>query len=339
MQRFIKISRQYAPCFLLLMGIDCFSALLLWLAEAEAFRALISTILLASILLFCAMCWILGRLDKKRTQAFRAFLDQPDEHHEKLLLKAAGSTHADDIRLLGSTLRQKINAYDTAQVQLSDYEEYVESWAHETKTPLALLTMILDNHRDELPRQIILKLDTIRSRIQESTNQMLYYARIKGSRKDYLFESVDICTCIEEVLEDYMPLLEEKQFQIEYPASGCTVYTDRRGLLFLLGQAVSNAVKYSRHDPVLCFTLDQTDQEDVLHIRDQGIGVRICDLPYIFEKGFTGDSGRIRRHATGMGLYLAKEMAKDLGLHIAASSEWEHGFDLEITFPAADALH
>lgn len=334
----LKIYRQYAPCFLLLIGMDVFSSLLLWLADAEAFYSLLSIIVLTSILLFSAMCYVLGRLNARRIQAYKAFLDQPDECHEKLLVKAAGETYADDIHLLGFTLREKINAYEQAQMQLSDYEEYVEAWAHETKAPLSLLTMILDNRRDELPEQVSLRLDIIRSRIQESTNHMLYYARLKSSRKDYLFEPVSIRSCIEEVLEDYMPLLEEKQFQIEYPSSGCTVYTDRRGLLFLLGQAVSNAVKYSNHDPVLCFTLKQTDREDILHIRDQGLGVRLCDLPYIFEKGFTGDTGSMRRHATGMGLYLAKEMAKDLGLQITASSEWGKGFDLKIIFPSAAEL-
>lgn len=337
MQHTLKICRQYAPCFLLIILMDIFSALLLWLAEARAFYALSSTILLASILLFSTMCWLLGRLNEKRTQAFQAFLDQPDEHHEKLLQKTSGIVFADDIHLLGITLRGKIKAYEKAQAQLADYEEYVESWAHETKAPLSLLTIILDSHRDELPGQIGRKLDNIRSRMQEFTNQMLYYARLKGSRKDYLFESVPIRSCIEEVLEDYMPLLEEKQFQIEYPATGCTVYTDRRGIQFLLGQAVSNAIKYSEKDPILCFTLEQTGTADILRIRDQGIGIHTCDLPYIFEKGFTGDSGRIRRHATGMGLYLAKEMAKDLGLQITAASEYQKGFELSICFPAQTA--
>ncbi len=170
----LKIYRQYAPCFLLLIGMDGFSSLLLWLADAEAFYSLLSIIVLTSILLFSTMCYVLGRLNARRIQAYKAFLDQPDECREKLLVKAAGETYADDIHLLGFTLREKINAYEQAQMQLSDYEEYVESWAHETKAPLSLLTMILDNRRDELPEQISLRLDIIRSRIQESTNHMLF---------------------------------------------------------------------------------------------------------------------------------------------------------------------
>ena len=77
-------------------------------------------------------------------------------------------------------------------MQIDDYEEYVESWAHETKTPLSLLTLLLDNRRDELPAAMDSKLDHIRNRMQESIDQILFYARLKSTRKDYLFEPVHI---------------------------------------------------------------------------------------------------------------------------------------------------
>jgi len=54
----------------------------------------------------------------------------------------------------------------------------------------------------------------------------------------------------------------------------------------------------------------QTDRNYVLSISDNGIGVRSSDLPYIFEKGFTGNSGDGRKKATGMGLYLAKKLQR-----------------------------
>lgn len=327
-----KISKQYAPWFLLLMGVDIFSAFLLWIADAEAFIALSAVIVLASILLFYAVCLVLCRQEEKRKQVFLDFLDHPDERHERLLQKTLNQAYADCVHLMAQTLREKNAAYNQAQIQLSDYEEYVEIWAHETKAPLSLLTLLIDNRRDELPETVVYKLDSIRSHMQEFTSQMLYYSRLKSSRKDYLFEQIEISSCIEEVLDDYMPLLEEKQFQIRQAAFG-TVYTDRRGLLFLLSQAVSNTVKYSGREPSIFFAFEQTDTAHVLRIRDHGTGVRSCDLPYIFEKGFTGDSGEARRQATGMGLYLAKEMADDLGLTLNAASDWGCGFELDISFP------
>ena len=73
-----------------------------------------------------------------------------------------------------------------------DYEEYVEGWAHEAKTPLSLLTMLLDNRSDEISPPLQAKLDYVRSQLQEDVTQMLYYARLKSSTKDYRFEDVNL---------------------------------------------------------------------------------------------------------------------------------------------------
>ena len=113
------------------------------------------------------------------------------------------------------------------------------------------------------------------------------------------------------MLDDYRPLLEEKGFRVEIRPTEETVFADRRGLCFLLGQVVSNSVKYALEKPVLTFSLESNDTATVLSIRDNGPGVRACDLPYVFEKGFAGDSGHEKNKATGMGLYLAREVAKD----------------------------
>jgi len=64
-----------------------------------------------------------------------------------------------------------------------------------------------------------------------------------------------------------------------------------------------------------------------LSISDNGIGVRSSDLPYIFEKGFTGNSGDGRKKATGMGLYLAKEIAKDLNILLNVESNGERFYN------------
>lgn len=138
------------------------------------------------------------------------------------------------------------------------------------------------------------------------------------------------------MLDDYRPLLEEKGFLVEIRPTDETVFADRRGLCFLLGQVVSNSVKYALEKPVLTFSLESNDTAIVLSIRDNGPGVRACDLPYVFEKGFTGDSGHEKNKATGMGLYLAREVAKDLGLTLTAASDWGAGFEIRVTFPVVE---
>lgn len=344
MKKNFRFILQYIPWLLLLLGIDIFAALLLWIASAPAFYAMTGVILLATILLFSAVCYVLISLEQKREAAFLDFISAPDDYHEELLLKRATSSQRDALTLLGKVLRDYQDTYAHMQTQLTEYEEYVESWAHETKTPLSLLTLILDNRGDELPSAISSKLNYIRNHMQESIDHMLFYARLKGVKKDYLFEYIHVRNCIEDVLEDYKPLLEEKQFHIRFdlpdstdntafPSADGLIYSDRRGLHFLLGQIISNSVKYCHEKPELCFGSAIRDNRCILSIRDNGIGVRSCDLPFIFEKGFTGDPGDGRKHATGMGLYLANEMAKQLNISLDANSERGMGFEMLISFP------
>lgn len=328
-----KIIWQYGPWLLLCLGIDVFAALLLWLADVQAFYSLAGVIVLGTVLLFLGLCGILIFQERKREQAFLDFLENPDECREEKLLRRVSPGQRTFVRLLGGNLREMQQRYAQLQGELNDYEEYVESWAHEIKTPLSLLTFLLDNRREELPEGVDFRLEYIRNHMQESVDQMLFYARIKGGRKDYLFEYLDVRGCIEEVLEDYRPLLEEKAFQISCALPECSVYTDRRGLHFLLGQLVSNAVKYSGEDPRLDFAFVQEEQAGILSIRDNGIGVRSCDQPYIFEKGFTGDSGEGRKRATGMGLYLVREIAGELNLSLEVRTAWGEGFEIRISFP------
>jgi signal transduction histidine kinase len=322
--------RQYLPWLGLLLGVDALAALLLWLADAQAFAAMAAVIVLATVFLFAGVCAVLCTQAKKREQAFTAFLATPDAAHEQALCRLLSPCEAHSAHLLGETLRAQQQTITQLQAQMDDYEDYVELWAHEVKTPLALLTLVLDNRRDTLPEAVGFKLDYARNRMQAFIDQMLYYARLRGARRDYRFERLTLRSCIDEVLDDYRPLLEEKGFRVEIRLADETVFTDRRGLCFLLGQLVSNSVKYTSDAPVLTFSLTCNTAETVLTIRDN---VHACDLPYVFEKGFTGDSGHEKSKATGMGLYLAREIAKELGLTLSAASDWGAGFAVCISFP------
>ncbi|HHV28356.1 sensor histidine kinase [Acetivibrio mesophilus] len=336
-----KIFKRYAPWLLLLLCVDGLAAVLLWLADIQAFYSLMAFIILATILLFSVVFVVVCYHEHRKEQAFESFLSNPDELNEKTLLKLSSDAEREMILLLGRVLREKNDSIEQLLTRVLDYEEYVEAWAHETKTPLSLLTMLLDNRREELPENFAFKLDYIRNRMQEFINQMLFYSRLKGSQKDYLFEHINLSTFIKEVLEDYLPLLEEKQFQIMMQVPDIFVYSDKRGLNFLISQIISNSIKYSctTNIPELSIKAFKTDHSYVLSIGDNGIGVHSCDLPYIFEKGFTGDSGDGRKKATGMGLYLAKEIAKDLNIILNVESEWGKGFTMEIAFPIVDDPH
>ena len=165
-RKFQKILR-YLPWLLLLFGVDAFFTVLLWIADLDAFYAMSALLLLAVLLMFSAICFVLVRLEEKREQVFFDFLANPDEYHEERLLGVLVPAQGEAVRLLGRCLRDKQNAYIGLLEQMNDYEEYVESWAHEAKTPLSLLTLLLDNRREELSETVSCKLDYIQNRLQE----------------------------------------------------------------------------------------------------------------------------------------------------------------------------
>lgn len=337
MKHFRETLSRYAPWLLLLLCVDLFSSLLLWLSDVRAFWTLSCIILLWSLILFTAILLTVSLKERKRQRLFQNFLSDPDAVNEANLLRAVSRQEQEQLRYLSSTLRNLLTQHRQLTEDLKDYEEYVESWAHEAKTPLSLLTMLLDNRGDELPPQLQAKLDYVRSQLQEDVTQMLYYARLKSSTKDYRLENVSLSASLEEVLEDHAPLLEEKGFVIENQLDDETVFTDRRGLQFMLGQIISNAIKYSSGTPKLSISIRHTDHEDILTIADNGVGMKPYDLPYIFQKGFTGGSTDRQKKATGMGLYLTKKMADDLNLKLDAASEWSKGFSISIFFPNVHA--
>lgn len=333
MKQFFRMIERHYPWLLLLLGVDCFCAVILWISDIQAFQALIGLVILASLLLFTGILLVLHKKETKHRELFELFLSDPTLCNEERLLSSISREEGEAIRLLATVLREYRTESSSMADALLDYEEYVEGWAHEAKTPLSLLTMLLDNRSDEISPTLQTKLNYVRSQLQEDITQILYYARLKSSTKDYRFENFSLKDCLDEVLEDYAPLLEEKQFVVLNKLQSETVYTDRRGLQFMLGQIISNAIKYSSDSPVLTISMTHSDTADVLSVEDNGMGVKKYDLPYLFQKGFTGDSIDSRKKATGMGLYLTQKMADVLHLHLDVASRWGMGFQIFIIFP------
>lgn len=333
MRNLFRLLRSYLPVLIYVLISDLFFIVLLWASDARAFRFVASALILFSVLSFLLLCAWLSLRERSIRRAFDEYLSDPDENHRKILLSRLSGMEKQRMDVLLSLIEEKEQQRVHLLSQNEDYEEYVESWAHEAKTPIALLTLILDNNRENMDPEMIYKIEYIRSRLSGSVDQMLQYARIKGERKDYLFERIKLRDVIEEVIGEYRPLLSEKEFLVIDQVKKEEIYCDRRALRFILGQIVSNAIKYSSEEPKLQFSVEG---EDRLVIEDNGIGVKSCDLPFIFERGFTGDTGDARKKATGMGLYLVKKMADDMSFTLDVSSEAGKGFKIVVQYPMVE---
>ena len=106
-------------------------------------------------------------------------------------------------------------------------------------------------------------------------------------------------------------------------AAALSVLTDEKWLGFVLGQILSNALKYTKKGKISIYM--SKSRPHTLVIEDTGIGIRAEDLPRVFEKGFTGYNGREENRSTGIGLYLCGKIMKRLDHGIRIESELGKG--------------
>ena len=330
MKQNLKYLATYLPWLLVLLVFDLFTAILLWLSDVRMFQALILLYLLATVLLFFILSLLLIRKERKKSAAYKAFIANPKIDTELELLRLSTVSEKESLEEIANALYQKQAEIGKLNSLLADYEDYVEKWAHEIKLPLSLLSLLLDNQSDQLPKDTAFKLDYVKNQIQENVSQILFYYRVKSEKNDFLFEDVDLEECIQELLENFDPLLKEKKFTIKVENIQGICYTDQRSFEFILSQILANSIKYSSDKPELNIYISKDKGRTSLIIRDNGCGVKACDFPHIFEKGFTGDSGETRKKSTGMGLYLVKQLADALKIEITVKSEWMQGFEISL---------
>ena len=105
------------------------------------------------------------------------------------------------------------------------------------------------------------------------------------------------------------------------------IVTDEKWTSFIIEQVLSNALKYTKEGSIRIYMKGYT-----LYIEDTGIGIKKEDLPRVFEKGFTGTNGRIDKKASGLGLYLVKNICNTLGYPIHIESKINQGTTVSICF-------
>lgn len=221
--------------------------------------------------------------------------------------------------------------------QLTDIREkhviendYLAAWVHEVKAPLTAMKMMIDEHRDV---QIIQKLETEWLRLHLLIDRQLYISRLSTLESDYLLEKVCIQDLIHAEIRELSSWCMEKNLAIEMEGTVQHVVIDRKWCRFIIRQLLTNAVKYSPSGGTITISVSQ-DQHgfQAIQIKDGGPGIEQHDLPRIFDKGFTGSTGRLHNAATGLGLYLAKLVADKIGMTIVAHSELDQGTTMVMLF-------
>lgn len=212
----------------------------------------------------------------------------------------------------------------------SEYREYIETWVHEIKTPIASARLIIDNNQNEVTKNINYEI----KKMEEYIEQVLYYSRSNNVSKDYIIKEVSLATLVRNVIKRNSRYFISKNIAIDMEDVEGTVYGDSKWLEFIFNQVIGNSIKYIREKDgkVKVYTI-KNDNNIVLTLEDNGIGIIDSDINRVFEKGFTGENGRKFGKSTGIGLYLCKKLSDQLGLGLHITSTIGLGTKVSIIFP------
>ncbi len=207
-------------------------------------------------------------------------------------------------------------AYDDISLKHTQKEEdliqYYTIWVHQIKTPISAMKLMLSHEISEEAEQLKVCL----FQIEQYVETVLTYIHLSNNASDYVFCSHQLDPIIKSVIHKYTPLFIHKKLTFPYQPCDLEVITDEKWISFVLGQIIENAIKYTFHGGVMICI-----ENEMLCIKDSGIGINAQDIPRVFEKGFTGNNGRMNKTATGIGLYLCAQIMKNLSHEIYITSK------------------
>ena len=232
------------------------------------------------------------------------------------------------IQDVDKSMIENVNKYKKIQ---EEYKEYIELWIHEIKIPIATSKMIIENNKSEAGKSIDEELD----KVEDYIEQALYYARSNTVEKDYIIGKVELREIVNTAVIKNKNLLITNKVNLDLHGLDRWVYTDSKWMVFILNQIIQNAIKYGRNeDSKLEIFAEEEKEKVILFVKDNGIGIKSSEICRVFEKGFTGENGRIiGKKSTGIGLYLCKKLCEKLEIGLELESEKGVGTKVAITFP------
>ncbi|NME83563.1 sensor histidine kinase [Clostridium sp. SM-530-WT-3G] len=268
---------------------------------------------------------IIEKLDKKYLVA--ELIKRPNYYEGKIFY--------DCLRECNRNMHEEVNVHKFLQ---REYREYIETWVHEIKTPISSLKLTLENSRLNEKNELIREIE----KIEKYITQALYYSRSTDVSKDYIVKEFNLEDVVNECIRENRRDFINKRISLKIDRVNINVICDSKWLKFILNQIIINSIKYCRESGAQ--TKIYTEENDKsseyyvkdrklnLIIEDNGIGISERDINRVFDKGFTGENGRVYGKSTGIGLYLCKKLCCKLQLDINIKSKKEYGTKVIISF-------
>ena len=208
--------------------------------------------------------------------------------------------------------------------KLTDLLDYYTLWVHQIKTPIAASQLLVAEVAD---RQLKQQLEQEIFKIDSYTNLVLQYLRLESFHDDLVLKQVQIEDLVKEIIRKYALFFIQKGLNVNLHDLDKEIVTDKKWLLVVIEQIISNSLKYTKEGGLEIYMDGQE-----LCIKDTGIGIKNSDVLRVFERGFSGYNGRLTQQSSGLGLYLSKKISEELGHQIRIESEVGTGTTVRIQF-------
>lgn len=307
---------------------------LLWLVEVPMVFIIFTGIIFLLFFLF-SLIWDYHR----RSGYYKRLLQLLDQLDEKtLLMEIAERPGFLDAKIVSYILKQN-NKYQNDKIaemqkQSRDYRDFLDTWVHEIKTPITSARLIIENEKNPTT----LKIEDELRKIDNFVELVLYYARSSDVEKDFKVENTTLKALVSTALKTYSKPIIQAGGRIHMEGMDIPVCADSKSCSFIIGQVISNAIKYRQEEFRLEFRSQVQKNRIALLIHDNGIGISRADLSRVFDKGFTGENGRRFPKSTGIGLYLCKKLCDRMNIAISISSEKGQGTTVALYFPTESLL-
>lgn len=208
--------------------------------------------------------------------------------------------------------------------KLNDLMDYYTLWAHQIKMPIAASSLLVGEIEDKKVKN---QLEQELFKIESYVNIVLQYLRLESFHEDLVLKKENVEDLVKEIVKKYAIFFIQKGLSLNLHDLDRTIITDRKWFVVILEQVLSNSLKYTSQGGIEIYF-----QEDTLYIKDSGLGIQDADLLRVFERGFSGYNGRLTQQSSGLGLYLSKKIADELGHQISIASQVGQGTTVMISF-------
>ena len=236
--------------------------------------------------------------------------------------------------------------HDTTEQEKEERERrlFVSNVSHELRTPLTSVKSYLEAldegalYEPVAPDFIKVSLDET-NRMMRMVTDLLHLSRIDNATRHLDVELINFTAFITFILNRFDKMRaqdQEKKYELvrDYPITSVWIEIDTDKMTQVIDNILNNAIKYSPDGGKITVSMKTTDDQMILSISDQGLGIPKEDLPKIFDRFYRVDKARSRAQGgTGLGLAIAKEIIKQHNGFIWAKSEYGKGSTFTIVLP------